>query len=405
MQYLLTTRISVSRLEVPKCVLYLIGCVLYVAVMAFENSTVATVLPERLFTLAKIAALGLLCIAAIIPNETPVWYMGLTVILLCLSAYLYKTSTSTLPMFFISMAFGSYGIDRRKVFSAIGLATVSSAAIIAILAASGLIPNIVRMNNYGLLKYDMGFGYGSQPSLYIETVTICTILADDGKLSRIKAAILAISAVIAFLLWNFLTSLLITIALLALVLSVQKVSPIKRDRNLLKYILMLAYPAVAALTIVVTACFNASNQLMETLDRALSWRLTLGKQAFNWYGVRAFGQPVYFKGFGIDATKSTIAQSSEGSYKLVDANNGYTYVDSSYVLYLVLLGVVFLIVTLGIYAAVTGMAAKQSVSAVVILLLLAVQCSINPLLVETYVNPTPLLLGIFTYEQLVKRVP
>ena len=405
MRGLLSVRLSADRLVIPKDVLYLAGCVLYVAVMAFENSTVATVLPESLFTFIKVIALVLLCAAALIPRETPVWYLGLTAALLCFSAYLYKSSTSTLPMFFISMSFGSYGVGRKKTFSAIALTITVSAAAIVLLAATGLIPNIIRTNNYGLLKYDMGFGYGSQPSLYIETVTICTILASDGKLSKERAGGLAAAAFTAFLLWNFLTSLLITIILLVLVMAVQGANPKRKARDYIKVVSMLAYPAAAVAAIVFTACFNAANPILGAIDRVLSWRLTLGKQALSWYGVRLFGQPVYFKGFGVDAEKSTIVASG-GNYELVDPNNGYTYVDSSYVLYLVLLGVVFLVIAIGVYAAVSGMAAENYSPAIVILLvLLAVQCLINPLLVETYVNPLPLLFGIYAHEQLVTRAP
>lgn len=396
----LTKRIVSGRVGALKSSLYLGGSILYVAVMAFENSTASILLPEKLFTLIKIVALGLLCVSLFIPKGVPVWYIVVSTFMLCLSAGLYATTTSTLPLFFVSMAFGSYGVERKKVFSSIALTIVVSAAIIFTLALGGIIPNIMRTNNYGLLKYDMGFGYGSQPSQYIETVAICVILASDGELSKKKAAGIAIAALVAFLLWNFITSFLITVALLILVLLVQGVSPEKRTRDLFKVLSVSIYPIITVVTIALTACFSASNQFLSAVDRMLSWRLTLGKQALDWHGVRLFGQPVYFKGFGINAAKSTIIESGGGYYELVDANAGYTYVDSSYVLYLILLGIVFLLVSIGVYAAISWMAAEHSgLATVILLMLLAVQCSINPLLVETYVNPAPILLGLYSQER------
>lgn len=404
MHNLLTKRITLVRAEGLKSGLYLGGSILYVAVMAFENSTASILLPENLFTLIKIAALGLLCGSLFIPKDVPVWYIVVSILMICFSAGLYATTTSTLPLFFVSMAFGSYGVERKKVFSSIALTTVVSAAIIVTLALGGIIPNVIRTNNYGLLKYDMGFGYGSQPSQYIETVAICVILANDGELSKRKAAGIALAALVAFLLWNFITSFLITVVLLVLVLVVQGVSPKEKTRDLLKSLSSSIYPIVAVVTIALTACFNASNQLLSAMDRMLSWRLTLGKQALDWYGVQLFGQPVYFKGFGIDAAKSTIIESGSGNYELVDANAGYTYVDSSYVLYLILLGIVFLLVSIGVYAAISRMAAEHSsLATVILLMLLAVQCSINPLLVETYVNPAPILLGLYSQERYLMR--
>lgn len=133
---------------------------------------------------------------------------------------------------------------------------------------------------------------------------------------------------------------------------------------------MSAMPVLFVLMYLMSVHYNVKNVLLEAINSSLSGRLAFGERGITQYGYSLFGQDVPMQGFGGSETHP----------------EKYFFVDCSYLFVLLRYGIVFLCIVFAIYAAI-AFRRKADTALLLVIVLIAISCSIDHHLIEAAYNP------------------
>lgn len=184
----------------------------------------------------------------------------------------------------------------------------------------GILPDNINVRGNGAERHSFGFFYGGLLSHFV-MYTILLYLYVRNESLKIKEVILLILLTM-FVFVNTDTKSPFALSMAALLLSCVLIIFRQRQtfNRLYKVISVIVGPISVGAIGILSLAYNNQSEFLNMINRAVSGRLALGKQAFAEYGVTAFGQRISWS---------------------VGGSGGYNYVDSSYLKALFDYGIVF----------------------------------------------------------------
>lgn len=138
------------------------------------------------------------------------------------------------------------------------------------------------------------------------------------------------------------------------------------------YIFVISY----IFTIIISYLYDYSSKFMEAFNEVLSGRLFLGNQALNTYNIKLFGQKIQLQGHGWSRNKEW------------DESLGYNYIDSIYLQWTLINGIVLTLILLYVFTVAYRIAIKNNdTSLMLILILLAISGIVDQHILNLSQNP------------------
>lgn len=260
------------------------------------------------------------------------------VICTMLSCYYSRTVNAFI---LILLVFGSRDIEFEKILK-MYLAVVGTLMVLAFVASQiGIIENLQYVQR-GRIRNSFGIIY---PTDFASHVFYCMTAIFYLMRNKLKIIYYVIAIGVAGLLYYFCDTRLdsLSILLVAFLFGMENVmehtSWIKEGtvriwRAFWQKIGVYSMPLAAITSIGITLLYRDSNLLWIRLDEFLTHRLGLGKNMYDAYGIRLFGQDIEMVGLG-GTTAEYIPD--------------YNFVDCSYMYVLLMNGILFLIILMVLY--------------------------------------------------------
>ena len=333
-----------------------------VSVVVFFN-TISTTMLDRTFFQVKVNFLFivvlLLGLRFLYKMRVSYKYLILSILLL-LSGGLVYFQTNRLNFLVYSMLLVLLvNVDMKVVLR--NYVVVAGILVVGVFLLSliGMIPNL-QYNRAGVIRNSFGFIYPTDfaSHCFYLFLAISYLLKDKFIWTRSLLGVLLSAFIIKYCdaRLNALSILLATVIFIYFYYS---------DEKKLKIFALLPYSAVVFASIVtyLSYKFSWSNPFLVSVNKLITGRLALGRNAFDTFGVHLFGtRNVQFIGSG-GKTESVI---------------GYNYVDSSYVQMLFTYGIVPVVLLLIIYVVASRKQYKDGQYLLVaILSLIAFNCMIE----------------------------
>ena len=333
-----------------------------VSVVVFFN-TISTTMLERTFFQVKVNFLFLVVLLLglrfLYKMRVSYKYLILSILLL-LSGGLVYFQTNRLNFLVYSMLLVLLvNVDMKVVLR--NYVVVAGILVVGVFLLSliGMIPNL-QYNRAGVIRNSFGFIYPTDfaSHCFYLFLAISYLLKDKFIWTRSLFGVLLSAFIIKYCdaRLNALSILLATVIFIYFYYS---------DGKKLKIFALLPYSAVVFASIVtyLSYKFSWSNPFLVSVNKLITGRLALGRNAFDTFGVHLFGtRNVQFIGSG-GKTESVI---------------GYNYVDSSYVQMLFTYGIVPVVLLLIIYVVASRKQYKDGQYLLVaILSLIAFNCMIE----------------------------
>ena len=333
-----------------------------VSVVVFFN-TISTTMLDRTFFQVKVNFLFLVVLLLglrfLYKMRVSYKYLILSILLL-LSGVLVYFQTNRLNFLVYSMLLVLLvNVDMKVVLR--NYVVVAGILVVGVFLLSlvGMVPNL-QYNRAGVIRNSFGFIYPTDfaSHCFYLFLAISYLLKDKFIWTRSLFGVLLSAFIIKYCdaRLNALSILLATVIFIYFYYS---------DGKKLKIFALLPYSAVVFASIVtyLSYKFSWSNPFLVTVNKLITGRLALGRNAFDTFGVHLFGtRNVQFIGSG-GKTESVI---------------GYNYVDSSYVQMLFTYGIVPVVLLIIIYVVASRKQYKDGQYLLVaILSLIAFNCMIE----------------------------
>lgn len=243
----------------------------------------------------------------------------------------------------------------------------------------GVLGKDYLLNSDGTQRWYLGYTYTSFSGNYFFHMILMYVYLKKDKIRSIVLGIILLSNYALFVLTD--TKAIygeIIILVIAVYMSRFIKKPLK-DIPLYNAVVKYGMPFLAALTILLTINYNASNEIFYMADQFLAGRITLGNVAYHQYGITIFGQAVQW------ITGKSGRES--GTYLFVDCS--YLNIALSYgLITLVLICVGF--VRLGKKAV-----ENNQIYLSIALVFLALHSATDPQLLDLAYDPFLLMLGVY----------
>lgn len=234
------------------------------------------------------------------------------------------------------LIFASREMDYKKIFKIAILNTVAGILAIYFLANHGYIVN--ESWQEGLhIRHAFGFIYPLVIPAYFLNIGIMTFAIKEEKIKGWQISVLLFFTICTYR-WckADLSSGLMAMLLTAMI--VVKIYPdvIHSQHFFWKWTDLIAvaiYPLAVFLSFLISYYYDASIAWMSKLNVWTRYRLSLPHDALTQYGIKFWGQEIWFVGAGLDNFGNAV----EGSYN---------YVDNAYVNLLIRYGVVFCVIAI-----------------------------------------------------------
>ena len=257
---------------------------------------------------------------------------GLFAAVIALSAY-FAESKTLIPVFLIFGA--AYQQSGKKIITISAIIVAAVLFVVVVCSQIGLTQNVTWFRPKGdklLVRESLGFIYASTgASIYLGFLLQYCFLRKER--TRIwEFAILELVNVFFYLKTDSRMPFYFGTAILLFFLVESLFRNHWRVTKHLKGLFAAAPWILCILSVLGSFLYNSENSLLNTIDRYLSNRLVLGNSAISTYGIKPFGQPVMWIGYGSG-----------------NAEGAYNYVDCSYVQILVQYGILLLLAIIILY--------------------------------------------------------
>lgn len=312
--------------------LFYIGLLLYVSLYFYKSTVFAASIPNSLDNIIRLSAVILFIIKIYFNDRFSIKEIIIYMIILTISIFIVVQTHYFVVFDILIVTLSSKGINFNTIVKIVFTYVLSLTILTIILSIFGKIDNIQYVRN-GKVRNSFGMSYTTilGARIFYLIIMYCYIKRNSFK---IYDYILLI--IIAIWVDKMCDARLSVVTIILMVISMLIYSLLK-DKSLKNYklfsFLMVYSPVIAAIFTVVTSYFySPNNKYFLFLDKLLSTRLQLGKQAFNNYSVKLFGQNIQMYG--------------NGGYSNREVGYKYFFIDSSYLYALFCYGLVFLIIYL-----------------------------------------------------------
>lgn len=237
----------------------------------------------------------------------------------------------------------------------------------------GILPNETITRTYGFKRYFLGYNYATLSANYFFHMVMMYLFLKKEKLNKVSGAVIMLINILFFCLTDTKAVFALVILLLILVcVGERRGEGLFKNKNLCK-ILSYVFVWTPILAICLIISFRWGSAFCRLMNRVLTNRLSLGRQAYEAYGISLLGQNITWN---------------------MDFDGEYLYVDCAYMN----IAVNFGIVMLGWLCAGMTCVAKEAVRRkntilCMILLILGIHSITDPQLYMLWYNPFLLLMG------------
>lgn len=241
---------------------------------------------------------------------------------------------------FIAFLFLYIFCARNLTFHRIAQFTIAVTGIVCVFVVGssmlGLIDNVVLVqDNTNRVRECLGFRY----ALYLPTffMNVVALWICDRKEQISTLSVVALLLINWWIYDRTISRTIYVFSMLLLVAAlVLKYWPRLAERlRPLFFLTVFSYPAAAAISLLLTMKYDSSVPWMKALNRALSTRLSLGKNSIEEYGFTLFGESIPWVGNGLDVNGNA-------------STKEYTYVDCFYLQVLQHFGILFSVICMGL---------------------------------------------------------
>ena len=268
---------------------------------------------------------------------------------------------------------------------------VSCIALIIIITSAyvGVIPNHVvhfLQNNSPRERVYLGFLYALYPSMLLYNIVSMDLYIHRKQLTLFRC--LWWTALSTLMYWktdsrlSYFLTLLIVISFLFL----KKWPFLVKKFDFVFKMMISSFIICPIVSFGLTLSYSYNNVFIRNLNTILEGRLRLGKNAFQEYDIKLFGQEIQYIGNGLNANGET-------------ANGIYNYVDCFYENILLRYGLIFFILVIIFFTSCLSIAyKKKNYHLIILLTVLAVHGIIDDLVLYVYYNTLWLLIGICIFS-------
>ena len=280
---------------------------------------------RKIFMLMRILSYSLVAIKFII-DFLQQKYRGYEFFIIVITMFMafisYKSRTINYLTYLIYIIVGK-DIEYIKIIKSAFFAIVVSVILVISLCLFGIIKDVVsEMETRN--RHALGFKYAPFLSNYSFYATLYYIYIRKNKMKNIELLICFILSILIFYATKTRSAFALTVLSLIITFVVNNVKALSDYKSIYKYLLYAATIILPLFIIIISIFYNPEIKIMSMLNKLLNGRIALGNAAINEYGIHLFGQYIKF-------TSSSTAEAR------------YNIVDSAFVLYLLILGIVFFV--------------------------------------------------------------
>ena len=318
---------------------FLLALFLITAMYALRFSLLANLqYAEYLFTVMRIMSYTLISIKFIIDVLNHKYSFKEFIIISILGIYLiyvsYNSRTINYLVYYIYVIVGK-NVNYTKILKTTFTAIALSIMVVLILFHAGIIDEVVSIQNNGeRVRHSCGFVFASYLSTYCFYATLYCIYYKNKNIKFFELIILAFISIYIFCMTNTKSAFAFSILAIITTILVKYIKFFNHYNKISKMVLYF-FSTFSPISILLLSMFyDGKNTALSTINRVLSGRLSLAHIAINKYGIKAFGQFIKFNAAPLPGEV-------------------YEVVDSSYILYILILGSIFfiLLIALLIYMA------------------------------------------------------
>ena len=280
---------------------------------------------RKIFMLMRLLSYSLVAIKFII-DFFQQKYRGYEIFIIVITMFMafisYKSRTINYLTYLIYIIVGK-DIEYIKIIKSAFFAIVVSVILVISLCLFGIIKDVVsEMETRN--RHALGFKYAPFLSNYSFYATLYYIYIRKNKMKNIELLICLILSIFIFYATKTRSAFALTVLSLIITFVVNNVKALSDYKSIYKYLLYAATIILPLFIIIISIFYNPEIKIMSMLNKLLNGRIALGNAAINEYGIHLFGQYIKF-------TSSSTAEAR------------YNIVDSAFVLYLLILGIVFFV--------------------------------------------------------------
>ena len=234
----------------------------------------------------------------------------------------YRSKTIGYFVYFAFIIVG-HNVDYLKIIKIAFFSICFNVSLILLFCFAGIIPNLIYQNG-NRVRQSLGFGYPPLLSNYVFYATLCYLYIKKNKITiPIYIVILIINSFI-FIKTDTKSAFCLSLMTIILFITISNLKINYNIRNLFYKFIFILPTTSAIFAILISYFYTPNNIIFSKLNSLLTGRLSLANRALNDYGVKWLGQHIVFHGYD-----------SSGAL--------YNIIDSSFVLYLIILGIIFLV--------------------------------------------------------------
>ena len=338
----------------------------------------------QLNTIVMGASLGIIIITffAFSKIDKRALIVGAVMIILCLLIRAQSDRGKEIIFFTAFAFFGAFVNRERFIKRYVIIATLTCLAIF-IIYSLGLFPDIaIGRSEDDVNRLFLGFNYTNFAANYLFHICIAYFFVKKRPINLFETVIFLGLNIYIFILTDTQGAYYLMYGFIALLWLIRLFPPLFKYRYF-KVITTWIMPVCAIAITLLTYLYSPSSGLMTTLNRLLTYRLGLGKQAMELYGAKPFGT--------VTEWKTDLESRDDGTY---------FYVDASYLNIAFTFGVVILILIIIGYMVLGRQKHKeQRFNACAALIFLALHSIAEERLFEPRFTPFVLFLGaVYIYK-------
>lgn len=353
--------------------------IFYIFVLFLRNTTFDPFIGSRPFNVSSYLVTFLLVIKIFFLDDTSKENKFISFIILGLATISWWNSNSNLIVVMMSFILAAKGISFRKIINYYFQTTLIILGFVIFFSLIGIIKDLIFVVDGRATRYSLGVIYPTDLAAHVLYLLLAHEYLCFKKLNYKYYLSYLIIAVITKVVTDARLSVICMIISIPVVL-VAKLAEKGKYRKL--KILVITYwiyiPILAFSAFVATFFFDRENHIYFKIDRMLSGRLGYGHLAMVLYPVTWFGQEIVEHGLG----------GGSGLAIFHNNNNGYFFIDSSYIRLVLIYGLVITFVLIGIMIIISIRGIRQHDFALTALLLVVtLSCLVEQHLLELSFNP------------------
>lgn len=370
--------------------LYYVALCIYISTNHIQKlTTVVNVFPQinSIAKIATIIALILLLIKELFRlkmNTSYMKYILLTIFFLGIALNSGRAYLFVIIIFVVS----SRDIEYQNILKVFFTTQLIIFILTIVLSNLGLIPNIVYAGT-NRTRYALGYIYSTFPAHLVMYLSFTYVAIRKIKMSFIELGLILFACALIYQRTQTRNPAILTILLIFGTLLIKHYDKIKNNQ-LIIFFARMSFGISFIFSIILPLLYKQQSENFILLNNALSGRLKLGLNAIRTYGIPLFGNNIMLYG--------------NYNYMTGDVPYGqeYNYIDSSYLQYVVIYGVITTIVIMIFFTKIVIDATKtNNFYLVLVLVLSAIHSFFDPQLIIIWY--TPFILLTFSYKYTVEK--